>query len=141
MYDLSQKTAAVVSLAPANRTEDANGTGVDLQFFESALVVAQVGAEGDTLSGSVKIDLKLEHSDDNSAFTAVAQTDVTDATIATGGIFATIDANAEAPAIHQLSYVGGKRYIRVVDDRTGTHTNGTPTSAIVVKGNPRHVYS
>jgi hypothetical protein len=141
MYDLSNKTAAVVSLAPANRTADTDGTGVDLQFWESALVVAQVGTEGDTLSGSVKIDLKLEHSDDNSTFTAVAQADVTDATIASGGIFATIDANAEAPAIFQLSYIGSKRYIRVVDDRTGTHTNGTPTSAIVVKGNPRHVYS
>lgn len=139
MYDLSNKTAAVTSLAPAVRTADADGTGVDLQFWESALVVAQVAAEGDTLSGSVKIDLKLEHSDDNTTFTAVAQADVVDGTIASGGIFATIDANAEAPSIHQLSYVGGKRYIRVVDDRTGTHTNGTGTSAVVIKGNPRHV--
>jgi hypothetical protein len=141
MYDLSNKTSAIVSLTAANRTEDANGTGVDLTGFESALVIAVVGAEGDTLSGSLKIDLKLEHSDNNSDWTAVAQIDVVDGTIATGGIFATLDANAEAPAVHQLSYVGGKQYIRVVDDRTGTHTNGTPTAAVVVKGNPRHVYS
>lgn len=141
MYDLSNKTAAVVSLAPANRTADANGTGVDLQGWESALVLANAGAEGDTLSESVYIQFKLEHSDDNSAWAAVAQGDVVDGTIASGGVFATLDAVAEAPAIHQLSYVGGKRYIRVVDDRTGTHTNGTPTSAVVVKGNPRHVYS
>jgi hypothetical protein len=141
MYDLSNKTSAVVSLTAANRTADANGTGVDLTGFESALVVAVVGAEGDTLSESVKIDFKLEHSDNNSDWDAVAQIDVVDGTIATGGIFATMDANAEAPAVHQLSYVGGKRYVRVVDDRTGTHTNGTPTAAVVVKGNPRHVYS
>jgi hypothetical protein len=141
MYDLSNKTSAVVSLTAANRTADANGTGVDLTGFESALVVAVVGAEGDTLSESVKIDFKLEHSDNNSDWDAVGQIDVVDGTIATGGIFATMDANAEAPAVHQLSYVGGKRYVRVVDDRTGTHTNGTPTAAVVVKGNPRHVYS
>ena len=117
MYDLSNKTAAVTSLAPAVRTADADGAGVDLQFWESALVVAQVAAEGDTLSGSVKIDLKLEHSDDNTTFTAVAQADVVDGTIASGGIFATIDANAEAPSIHQLSYVGSKRYKRAWESR------------------------
>lgn len=139
MQDLSNKTAAVVSLAPANRTADANGTGVDLQFWESALVIAQAGAEGDTLSGSVYIQFKLEHSDDDSTYTAVAQADVADGTISSGGVFALMDTAAEAPAVHQLSYIGGKRYIRVVDDRTGTHTNGTPTSAVVVKGNPRHV--
>jgi len=141
MYDLSNKTAAVVSLTAANRTADADGSTVDLQGWESALVIAVVGAEGDTLSESVKIDFKLQHSDNDSDWTAVAQADVVDGTIASGGIFATIDAGAEAPAVHQLSYVGGKRYIRVVDDRTGTHTNGTPTAAVVVKGNPRHVYS
>jgi hypothetical protein len=138
MQDLSNKTAAVVSLAPANRTADANGTGIDLQFWESALVIAQAGAEGDTLSGSVYIQFKLEHSDDDSTYTAVAQADVADGTVSSG-VFATIDANGEAPSVHQLSYIGGKRYIRVVDDRTGTHTNGTPTSAVVVKGNPRHI--
>jgi hypothetical protein len=139
MYDLSNKTGAVVSLTAATRTADTNGTGVDLQGWESALVLAVCGAEGDTLSGSVYIQFKLEHSDDDTTYTAVAQADVVDGTIGTGGAFVTIDAAAEAPSIHQLSYVGGKRYIRVVDDRTGTHTNGTPTAAVVVKGNPRHV--
>jgi hypothetical protein len=141
MYDLSNNTGAVVSLTAANRTADANGTGVDLQGWESALVLAVCGAEGDTLSGSVYITFKLEHSDDDSAWTAVAQADVVDGTIGEAGAFVTIDDGAEAPSIHQLSYVGGKRYIRIVDDRTGTHTNGTPTAAVVVKGNPRHVYS
>jgi hypothetical protein len=141
MYDLSNKTAAVVSLTAANRTADTDGSTVDLQGWESALVVAVCGAEGDTLSGSVYIQFALEHSDDDSTWAAVAQADVVDGTIASGGIFATIDDGAEAPSIHQLSYVGGKRYVRVVDERTGTHTNGTPTAAVVVKGNPRHVYS
>ena len=139
MKDLANNLAVVQSLAPAVRTADANGTGVDLQGFESAMVLVDVGAEGDTLSGSVKIDFKLEESSDNSSFSAVtSSTAVTEGTVDSNGIFATFDANAEAPAVTGIGYVGGSRYIRVVADFTGTHSNGTPCSAMVIKGHPRH---
>lgn len=137
MRDLANSIAVVESLAPAVRTTDANGTGVDLQGFQSATVIAHIGAEGDTLASDLKIDLKLEHSDDDQTFTAVAQADVVEATIADGGIFYTADAAADV-GVATVGYVGGKRYVRVVSDLTGTHTNGTPTSAVVVKGHPRH---
>ena len=68
MMDLANNLIAVQSLAPAVRTADANGTGVDLQGFEGAMCIFDIGAEGDTLSGSVKIDVKLEHSADDSSY-------------------------------------------------------------------------
>ena len=137
MKDLANSIAASASLTPAVRTADTNGTGIDLQGFESATVVWEVGAEGDTLSSTVKIEAQLEHSDDDSTYTTVAQADVVDGTVSSG-VFATYDANSEAPAVAKIGYIGGKRYVRVVDQRTGTHSTGTPTSAIVIKGNPRH---
>ena len=139
MRDLANNLIGVNSLVPAVRSADANGDGVDLQFFEGAMVVVSVGAEGDTLSSSVKIDFKLEESDDDSTYSAVtSSSSVSDGSVDSSGIFATFDDNAEAPAVASIGYLGGKRYIRVVADFSGTHSNGSPVAALVIKGHPRH---
>ncbi len=137
MRDISNRTVAVATQVPAVVTADADGTTVDLQGFNSAMVVVNTGVEGDTLSGSVKFDFILEHSDDDSTYTAVtSSTDVTEGSVDSSGIFLTLDANGETPQISQIGYIGGKRYIRCKIDATGTHSNGTPMGVVVVKGNP-----
>ena len=142
MMDLANNLIAVQSLAPAVRTADANGTGVDLQGFEGAMCVFDIGAEGDTLSSSVHFEVSLEHSDDNSSFSDVAQADIVDGTISSGGIFLKLDGTAggnpdTTGEIFRVGYRGGKRYIRVVLAKTGTHSNGTPIGAFIVKSHAR----
>ena len=143
MQDLKNNIGVVQSLAPAARDADANGTGVDLQGFESATVVIDMGAEGITLSTTNKIEIELEHSDDDSTYTDVAQADIVDGTIDSGGIFLKLDGTAggnpdTAGGIFRVEYVGNKRYIRVVLAKTGTHSNGTPIGAMVVRSGARH---
>jgi len=139
MKDLANNISIIQSIAPVVGTSDTNGTGVDLQFFESATAVVDTGVEGDTLSSSVKIDFKLEDSDDDSTYTAVTSAlHVTDGSVDSNGIFLTLDANAETPQVTSIGYVGGKRYLRVVADFTGTHSNGTPMAASIIKGSARH---
>ena len=143
MKDLSNSISPAVSLAAAVRSAAANGTGVDLQGYESATVLVDVGAEGDTLSSSVHFEISLEESDDNSTFTDVAQAGITDGTISSGGIFLKLDGTTggdpdTAGGIFRVGYVGGKRYIRVVIAKTGTHSNGTPIGAMVIRGHARH---
>ena len=143
MKDLSNSISPAVSLAAAVRTAAANGTGVDLQGYESAPDLVDVGAEGDTLSSSVFFEVSLEESDDNSTFTDVEQAGIVDGTIASGGIFLKLDGTTGGDpdttgGIFRVGYVGGKRYIRVVLAKTGTHSNGTPLGAMVVKGHARH---
>ena len=143
MKDLSNNISPAVSLAAAVRTAAANGTGVDLQGYESATVLVDVGAEGDTLSSSVHFEVSLEESDDNSTFTDVAQASIIDGTIASGGIFLKLDGTTGGDrdttgGIFRVGYVGNKRYIRVVLAKTGTHSNGTPIGAMVVRGSARH---
>ena len=143
MKDLSNNINPAVSLAAAVRSAAANGTGVDLQGYESATVLVDVGAEGDTLSSSVYFELSLEESDDNSTFTDVAQADIVDGTIASGGIFLKLDGTTggdpdSAGGIFRVGYVGNKRYLRVVIAKTGTHSNGTPLGAMIVRGSARH---
>ena len=143
MKDMSNNIATAISIKNADQTAASNGTGVDLQGYDSATIIADVGAEGDTLSSSVHFELSLEHSDDNSTFTDVAQADITDGTISSGGIWLKLDGTAggnpdTAGDIFRVGYRGGKRYIRVVLAKTGTHSTGTAIGAFVMKGHARH---
>ena len=143
MKDLSNNISPAVSLAAATRTAAANGTGVDLQGYESATVLVDVGAEGDTLSSSVYFEVSLEEADDDSTYPDVAQAGIIDGTIASGGIFLKLDGTAggnpdSTGGIFRVGYVGNSRYIRVVLAKTGTHSNGTPLGAMVVRGSARH---
>jgi hypothetical protein len=135
MKDLKNSILAVKSIDPIVGNDDTEGTGVgvDLAGFEGALMVAHLGASLDTLSGSVYVTVKFQESDDNSAFT-----DVADADLLGGANGVVVDAAAEDEVVIQRGYIGKKRYIRVIIDHTGTHTNGFPYSALVLKGFPRH---
>jgi hypothetical protein len=125
---------ALMALVAATRTADANGATIDRQGGEDLTLVANVGVSGDTLSGSVKILLEVEHSDDGSTWTDCADADILGAVTggATTGTFAVIDDPAEDDAVYTCAYVGGKRYVRIVDNLVGTHTNGTPISAVAL---------
>ena len=143
MRDLSNNINPAVSIINAVKTAAGNGTGVDLQGYESATILVDVGAEGDTLSSSVYFEISLEHSDDDSTYTDCAQADIIDGTISAGGIWLKLDGTANgnpdsAGGIFRVGYVGGKRYVRVVLAKTGTHSNGTPIGAMVVRGHARN---
>ena len=143
MQDLSNNINPAVSIINAVKTAAANGTGVDLQGYERATVLVDVGAEGDTLSSSVHFEISLEESDDDSTYTDVAQADIVDGTIDSGGIFLKLDGTAggnpdTTGGIFRVEYVGNKRYIRGVLAKTGTHSNGTPIGGMVVRSGARH---
>ena len=143
MKDLSNNLVIASSLINAVKTTAANGTGVDLQGYESALAVVTVGAEGDTLAANLNFQISLQHSDDNSTFADVVQADIVDGTIAADGNWLILDGTTDgdpntAGGVWQVGYVGGKRYIRLVIAKTGTHSTGTSISGFVVKGNARH---
>ncbi len=140
MRDLHNNIAVKQALEAIVVNNDTEGTGdtVDLRGYNAASLIVDVGESGDTLSGSVKHDLKLQHSDNASDWSAVAQADVVGGTVDANGIFATIDADGEDGAIYRIGYVGSKRYIRLFCDTTGTHTNGTPMAAVAVLSRERH---
>jgi hypothetical protein len=122
-----------VSILNAVKTADGNGTGVDLRGYTRALILCEMGNSGDTLSGSLYTDIEVEESDDNSTFTDVADADLqTSVTGTNTGTFAHVDAPAEDSTVFMTTYNGTKRYIRVVVNVTGTHSNGTPIAACII---------
>ena len=139
LKDFYHNIKAAISVVTATITADTNGTSVDMQGYKSCAFYAVVGNSGDTLSSSVKIELEIEDSPDDSTWTDAADADIrADGTTAvTGtntGTFALIDAPAEDSTVFVGEYTGNERYVRPVINVTGTHTNGTPIGIIAVRG-------
>lgn len=125
-------------LDPATVTADAESSTVDIDGYGSACFLVNVGESGDALSGSVKIELEVEESDDDSTWTDVADAHLTNYVDGTNdGTFGVIDDAAEDDARYICGYTGIKRYIRVIVNVTGTHSSGTPIAVTAVLGSPR----
>jgi len=139
MFDLKNNIELVESLNAIVKDADTNATGIDTKGFNSSMAIVNVGAPGITFSGTDKVDIKLEDSADNSAFTAVTDNNfVTGGTVGSTGIWQTIDADGECNAVYGIGYVGPKRYYRVVLDFSGTHGTGTVFGVVGAQSNPLH---
>lgn len=134
--DLHDNLSSMNLIAPAVLAADNTPTSIDLLGFRSAMVLIWVGIGGITFSGVNRVDFVLEHSSDNAAWSAVTQADVLGATVTGSGIVRSLIAAKAAidPAPTEMSYIGGRRYIRLTADFSGTHGSGTPMTAFAIRG-------
>lgn len=121
--DLQSNVSDVASLSPAALTNGTvNGTGVDLQEYDSAMVVFFSGAVTD---GSHA--LSIEESDTlGSGYTTVAAADLI-------GTLTTPLTGTEDDVVTSIGYKGSKRYIRPTVVTTGATTGGI-IGAVVLRG-------
>jgi hypothetical protein len=117
--DLKNSIDLAQSLAPAARTASANGTGVDLAGYNSAVIVFHPGAITDgTHTPSVE-----ESDSSGSGYSAVAAADLI-------GSVSALAANT----IQRVGYKGSKRYVRAVITVTGSPSTGAVAAASVIRG-------
>lgn len=121
--DLENSVSVAQSLAPAARTASGNGTSVDLQGYNSAVVVFKFGTWTDGTHTP-----SLQHSTDNSTF-------VTCDTNSLNGSFAAVSGSAGSNTIQKIGYTGGYRYVRAVMTISGA-TTGALSSAVILRGHP-----
>lgn len=143
--DLHSNVKVVQLIDPIVGNNTAEGTpsaGLDTKGFDSAELIALLGDSGDTLSGSVYVEVIIEDSDDDTTYTAVTSSDFviwqSDGVAAApngSGVVATIDAPAEDSRKIRVGYLGSKRYVQLKLAFTGTHTNGIPIAELGVLGN------
>ena len=138
MRDIHNNLAVVQAIDPqvVNSGGGAKDSGdIDLQGFKSAEVIVNFGTShaGDTLNGTNKYTVKLEHKLDGGSYEDVAAGDVLGVT-PDSGIVATVDADGEDEQAYKLGYIGGRRYIRVTVAPNGTLANGCPIGATLIKG-------
>ncbi len=123
LKDLENRISVAQSLAPAVRNANTNGTGIDLQGFNSAMVVFNFGAWTDGTHTP-----SLQHSTDNSTY-------VTCDSNSMNGTFVAVSSGAGANTIQKIGYTGGYRYIRAVMTVSGA-TTGAAANAVVLRGHP-----
>lgn len=135
MKDLHSKITLVSAIGAAVLSADANSGWLDLQGYNSAEIVLAIGIGGITFSGTNKVEFLLEHSDDNGTTSSqVTVNDVLGVASVTSGVIKSLVAAHAAADVARVGYKGGKRYIRLTADFSGTHGTGTPIAAMVIKG-------
>lgn len=136
MHRFSENCKVVTAMIPQTLTTDSAMTAIDTFGYNSAVVMFHVGNSADTLSGSVKIELELEHGDTSTTADCPDTALSASVTGTNTGTAAVIDAPAEDSLTVTVQYVGSKRYIKPVFNLTGTHTSGTPCACTVVLFDP-----
>lgn len=137
MRDLASRLVPVQIFGPATLDADNTPAALDLAGCNSAVILLSVGIGGITFTSTNKVEFKLTHSEDNVTYDAVTSDDVQGVTVASGGILRSLTAAKAAAdtAPTEVGYIGGRRYLKLLADFGGTHSSGTPMSAVLVKGN------
>lgn len=145
MFDLQNEVACATLLAPgALLTTTPSVTVFDLANFKSCKVRVAVGVGGITFTGANRIDLVVEHSDDNVTYAPVIASDlqgITTAagvtgTLAAGGIVRSYQAASAAATNTDFGYRRTRRFLRVTPTFVGTHATGTAVVVIGMGGDP-----
>jgi len=127
----------LLAIDPAVYAADTTPAAIDLRDFQSATLLLAIGVGGINFTGTNKIEFVLTHSDDGTTYTPVTDDDVVKDVLApasiTNGIVRALTAAHAAATVQKVGYVGGKRYLRLLADFSGTHGTGTPISASVVR--------
>ncbi|MEL6566864.1 MAG: hypothetical protein AAFQ22_00495 [Pseudomonadota bacterium] len=124
-------------ITPAVLDADTESAAIDLQGHYAASFLISVGAGGITFTATNKLEFLLLHSDDNATYSAVDASDVDKVTaVGTNGEVLTFISAHAAAGSYIVNYVGGRRYVKLKADFSGTHAAGTAISAVVALGHP-----
>jgi len=121
-----------------NATLSADNTpaAIDRQGYDAAEILLLIGIGGITFTVTNKIEFVLTHSDDNVTYTNVTTADMLGVTVASGGIIKALTAAHAAANAYRFGYKGGKRYLKLLADFSGTHGTGTPIGMAILLGEP-----
>lgn len=139
MHSLVDNIGVTQCLAPQTIQASALNSGnIDTRGAETLAVVVLVGNIADTLDSTHRLDLKIEHADDDGtgspgAYAACADADVLNFTGLSSGVFASLAADTQDQKRYVIGYNGGKRFVKVTATPV-TLTTGGPIAMVALKG-------
>lgn len=139
LHDIVSNIALEQSLNPQTIQGSALNSGnVDCQAFGAVAIAVLVGNIADTLGASNRIDLKIEHADDDGtgnpgAYSACADDDVLNYSDLASGVFLSVNANGMKSKRHVIGYRGAKRFVKVTATPVSLATGG-PIAMVTLKG-------
>lgn len=136
--------SVVASFNPAVTTTNNTtvaGASADLQGYNAATVVVEVGLYAESIAGAFS-EFSIQESDDDTTFTDVANSDLTDTVAATStvtgasttGIIGKVSSTSNDNVVIKSGYKGSKRYIRVKEMGEKNHNVGLPYAATIIRG-------
>lgn len=131
MKDMHAQMTRAVAIGNAVLAATTTPAAIDLQGYDAAEIMLDIGIGGITFTGVNKIDFTLTHSDDNSTYSSVADADMLGVAGITGGIIKSLQAAHAAAAVYRYGYIGSKRYLKLAAVFSGVHGVGTPIAASV----------
>ena len=135
--DNATHIAPIGAIDPAVYAADTTPAAIDLLDYQSATLLLHIGVGGITFTGTNKIEFVLTHSDDGTTYINVTDDDVIKDAYApasiSNGIVRALTAAHAAATVQKLGYVGGKRFVKLLPDFSGTHAAGTPIAASIVR--------
>jgi hypothetical protein len=140
MHNIINNIGITQVLSPQTIQASALNSGaIDTQGAEALAVVVLVGAIADTLDASHRIDVKIEHADDDGtgaagSYSACADADVLNFTGLSSGIFKSVAAAGDKSKRYAIGYIGGKRFVKVTATPVSVTTGG-PVAMLALKGN------
>jgi hypothetical protein len=132
MKDIHSNTRRLVAIGNAVLAADNTPANLDLQGYDAAEILLDIGVGGITFTTTNKIEFVLTHSDDGTTFTNVTTDDMLGVTVPSGGIIRALVAAHAAAAVYRYGYKGGRRFLRLLADFSGTHATGTPIAASIL---------
>lgn len=133
MEDVHSGMNVTLAFGPAVLAADNTPAAIDLQGYRAAEIVLAIGAGGITFDSTNKIEFKVTHSDDDSIYSNVADADLLGVSSTTGGIIKSLVAAHASAGVYRFGYRGGKRYLKILADFSGTHGTGTALACIVAR--------
>ncbi|MEM7301912.1 MAG: hypothetical protein AAF468_12570 [Pseudomonadota bacterium] len=133
MKDMHSAITAVLAIGAAVHTADNTPAAIDLQGYNAAEILLNIGVGGITFSGTNKVEFVLTHSDDDSTYANVTDADILGVSSISDGIIKSLTSAHASAAVYRFGYKGGKRYLKLLADFSGTHGTGTPIAAVVLK--------
>jgi hypothetical protein len=142
MKDMHSQMSIIAGIGPVALEADNTPAAIDLRGFDAAEIIFSLGIGAITFTGTNRIDVEISHSDDDVSYSRPTADDflgevaVSDGTSGYSIVKSFIVAHAAA-ADYRLGYVGGKRYLKILFNFGGTHTDTkTPLHAIVLGLHP-----
>jgi hypothetical protein len=141
MHNIVNNLTLTQALTPQTIQGSALNSGnIDLQGVEALCVVVLVGGIADTLDSTHRIDLKIEHADDDGtgspgSYAACADADVLNFTGLSSGVFKSLAASGDKSKRYAIGYAGGRRFVKVTATPVSITTGG-PVAMLALKGNP-----
>lgn len=139
IHDLVNNVLVEQSLSPQSIQASAVNSGnIDCRSAGALAVAVLIGNIADTLGTSNRIDLKIEHADDDgtgnpASYNACADEDVLNYSGLAAGVFLSVNANAMKSKRYVIGYRGGKRFVRVTATPVSLATGG-PVAIVALKG-------